>query len=340
MKISYYQDDTLELKLEALVRGLNELSAGVTFTAGEEKLHIPGTVISQPESYKTLRLPDEIPTGRDLAFVATTKRYDNNYFYEYSGRIGIFSFADWGRLTTLPMVNGVVYFTCQILSDELNLGESHDDTTGCLNDFLWDKTGVDVGMRSAFLCPKCRSQFVSRVRGEEEKQIFSTLEALLDQVCLASRTGSSLLDYWGARTGDSGKRFDVFLCHNSEDKDPIRELNERLKRQQIRTWLDEEQLRPGQPWQDELEKQIQSINSVVIAVGKSATGPWQNVEIRAFLSEFVRRGCPIIPLLLPDCTDIPKLPLFLNQFTWVDLRKRKPDPFKLLLWGITGRPIS
>ena len=88
---------------------------------------------------------------------------------------------------------------------------------------------------------------------------------------------------------------------------------------------------------EELEKQIESISSVVIAVGESGTGPWQNVELRAFIGEFVRRGCPVIPLLLSDCRDIPKLPLFLNQFTWVDLRRSKPDPFKLLLWGITGK---
>lgn len=301
-------------------------------------MSIPESKISHPSSYKNLTLPDRVQLfGHDLAFIATTKGYDNNYFYDYPASTGIFSFAGWDQLTTLPIINGVVYFTCQILSDSLELGESHDETTGCLNDFLWDKTGVDVGMRSAFLCPKCRSQFASRPRSKEEGEIFATVEAVLDQLCLASRTGLSLLDYWGPRAGDSGARFDVFLCHNSQDKDTIRDLNLRLKSQKIRTWLDEEQLRPGRPWQDELEKQIQSIDSVVIAVGKSGTGPWQDVEIRAFLSEFVRRGCPIIPLLLPDCVEIPKLPLFLNQFTWVDLRKSRPDPFKLLLWGITGK---
>jgi len=137
--------------------------------------------------------------------------------------------------------------------------------------------------------------------------------------------------------GLAGDLFDVFLCHNSKDKDSIRELNSRLKDRGIKTWLDEEQLRPGIPWQDELERQIQGIKAVVVAVGSSGTGPWQDVEIRAFLEEFVRRGCPVIPLILPDCTSLPKLPLFLNQFTWIDLRKQKPDPFKLLVWGITGR---
>ena len=223
-----------------------------------------------------------------------------------------------------------------MLSDAIFLGQSHDKNTGCLNDFLWDKTGVDIGMRSAFMCSKCRQDFDSKNRLEEDTQIFKTIEVVLDHVCFASRSGQSLLDYWGASVR-SGNQFDTFLCHNSDDKEAIRELNARLKRNGIVTWLDEEQLPPGRPWQDELERQISSIKSAVIAVGQSGIGPWQNVEIRALLNELVRRGCPIIPLILPDCKNIPDLPLFLRQLTWVDLRKSRPDPFKLLLWGVTGK---
>ncbi len=338
MKIVYYQDETLDLNLNKLCLGLNDLSGGVRFRGVNKPTTIHDKVISHPKSYKSLDLANKLKIGEnDLALICTTKRYDNNYFYEFTDNIGILSFVGWDRLTELPIINGLVYFTCQFLSDSLNLGDSHDETTGCLNDFLWDKSGVDVGMRSAFLCPACKSDFERKKHTREDVKTFTTMEALLDQLCLASRSGLSLFDYWGDTEDDSSERYEVFLCHNSKDKDSIRELNLRLTKQGIKTWLDEEQLRPGIPWQDELEAQIQSINTVVVAVGASGTGPWQDVEIRAFLGEFVRRGCPVIPLLLPDCLSIPKLPLFLNQFTWVDLRKTKPDPFKLLLWGITGR---
>jgi hypothetical protein len=224
-----------------------------------------------------------------------------------------------------------------LLCDSIHLGKSHDKNTGCLNDFLWKKTGVDIGMRSAFICSECRRDYDAKKRGREETQIFKTIEAILDHICLASRSEQNLLDYWSASSAQSDKQFDTFLCHNSEDKDAIRALNTRLMENGVVTWLDEEQLPPGRPWQDELERQISSIKSAIVAVGQSGTGPWQNVEIRAFLNEFVKRGCPIIPLILPDCKDIPDLPLFLKQFTWVDLRKERPDPFKLLLWGVTGK---
>jgi hypothetical protein len=65
-------------------------------------------------------------------------------------------------------------------------------------------------------------------------------------------------------------------------------------------------------------------------------GPWHNVETRALIQEFVRRQCAVIPVILNDCTNVPRLPLFLSQLTWVDFRRASPDPFGRLLWGITG----
>jgi hypothetical protein len=43
--------------------------------------------------------------------------------------------------------------------------------------------------------------------------------------------------------------------------------------------------------------------------------------MRAFLSEFSSRGCPVIPVILPDAQIVPELPIFLKQMTWVDLKK-------------------
>jgi len=57
----------------------------------------------------------------------------------------------------------------------------------------------------------------------------------------------------------------------------------------------------------------------------------------AFLSEFVNRGCPVIPVLLPDVGKVPVLPIFLKGMTWVDFRRQDPDPMKQLIWGITGQ---
>ena len=145
---------------------------------------------------------------------------------------------------------------------------------------------------------------------------------------------------WNNRTlSVAGKTegFDVFLCHNTADKSDVRWTARRLQERGIRAWLDEDELPPGQPWQEELEQQIGSIGAAAVFAGPNGIGPWQNQEIRALLGEFIVRRCPVIPVLLPGAEIPAALPLFLRGMTWVDLRKKAPGEIERLIWGITGR---
>jgi formylglycine-generating enzyme required for sulfatase activity len=136
------------------------------------------------------------------------------------------------------------------------------------------------------------------------------------------------------------EQFDVFLCHNSEDKPQVIEIAEQLKQCGLRPWLDKWELRPGHSWQDVLEENIEQINAAAVFVGKNGLGPWQRREINAFLRKFVSRECPVIPILLPDAPKEPKLPTFLEEIMWVDFRTSDPDPMSQLIWGITGEKID
>lgn len=132
------------------------------------------------------------------------------------------------------------------------------------------------------------------------------------------------------------KAFDVFLCHNSINKAQVKRIGERLKAFGLLPWLDEWELRPGIPWQRTLEEQIKSIRAAAVFVGEDGRGPWQDLELAAFIRQFVSRECPVIPVLLRSCPSEPDLPTFLEGMTYVNLAKRKPDPMEQLIWGITG----
>ncbi|MEM9154067.1 MAG: COR domain-containing protein, partial [Cyanobacteria bacterium P01_F01_bin.33] len=132
--------------------------------------------------------------------------------------------------------------------------------------------------------------------------------------------------------------FDVFLCHNSSDKPTVRQLGQDLQNRNLTIWLDEWELVPGQPWQEALEAAISQVKAAAVLVGKDGFGPWQDREMRAFLSEFVDREVPVIPVLLPGAPTKPDLPIFLKQFTWVDLRSGlTKEGCDRLQWGITGQ---
>jgi hypothetical protein len=133
--------------------------------------------------------------------------------------------------------------------------------------------------------------------------------------------------------------FDVFISYNRTDQPAVEKVAKQLEKLGLKPWLDVWQLRPGLPWQDELERQIESIKSAAVFVGKAGVGPWQDLEQDAFLREFRKRRCPVIPVILPEGGDEPKLPIFLAGMTWVDFRSQDPDPMELLIWGITGKRV-
>ena len=134
----------------------------------------------------------------------------------------------------------------------------------------------------------------------------------------------------------TGQEFDVFLCHNSEDKPAVIKVAEQLRSQGLKPWLDIWELQPGAVWQYSLEYQIENISAAAVFVGKSGIGPWQSEEIYAFLQEFTRRRCPVIPVILPTSKTQPRLPILLSNRHWVDFRSSEPEPFAQLIWGITG----
>jgi hypothetical protein len=153
---------------------------------------------------------------------------------------------------------------------------------------------------------------------------------------VAARTVPSGVDAELQRKRETGA-FDVFLCHNVGDKPAVMNVGRQLLSCGILPWLDQWELRPGTPWQRVLEEQIANIHAAAVFVGRDGIGPWQRQELDGFLREFNKRGCPVIPVMLPGAAGEPQLPLFLRGMTWVDFRSEDPDPLSQLVWGITGK---
>jgi TIR domain len=92
--------------------------------------------------------------------------------------------------------------------------------------------------------------------------------------------------------------FDVFLCHNSEDKPAVREIAQKLSEENIKPWLDEADIRGGSFWRTAIGQQIETVKSAAVFVGDGGVGPWQSRENIALLDQFDRRGWPVIPVIL------------------------------------------
>ena len=103
------------------------------------------------------------------------------------------------------------------------------------------------------------------------------------------------------------RKLKVFLCHASQDKPVVRDLYRRLLAEDwINPWLDEEELLPGQDWNLEIEKAVESSDAVIVCVSSVSVKKEGYVqrELRRVLDiaqEKLEGAVFVLPVRLDDC---------------------------------------
>ncbi len=116
------------------------------------------------------------------------------------------------------------------------------------------------------------------------------------------------------------KLLKVFLCHASDDKPVVRELGRRLRAEGwLDVWLDEEKLLPGQDWDLEIEKAVETAHIVLVCLSKHSVSKEGYVQKELRLVLDVALNMPegsifVIPLRLEEC----EIPRRLRSWQWVN----------------------
>ncbi|MGD0699795.1 MAG: TIR domain-containing protein [Trebonia sp.] len=195
--------------------------------------------------------------------------------------------------------------------------------------------------RLSILCPVCEKRVPLRDDYEANGTDQST--AQMDASADAGREIEAATAVLRGKTAvlrgkENVAEYDVFLSYHSPDRGAVRSLARQLRNRGLRPWMDERQLRPGAPWQPELEEIIARVPAAAVVIG-AQRGSWQMREIYAFIQQSVDRNCAIVPVLLPDANTA-NLPIFLQALTWVNLAVPEPDPIDQLVWGVTGQQLN
>ena len=116
-------------------------------------------------------------------------------------------------------------------------------------------------------------------------------------------------------------RMKVFLCHASQDKQPARELYERLAGEGYDVWLDERSLLPGQDWEQEIQSAVKNSDAVVVLISNNSVSKVGFIqrELRLALDAADERpegAIFLIPLRLDDAPT----PLRLRRWHCLDIR--------------------
>jgi TIR domain len=68
------------------------------------------------------------------------------------------------------------------------------------------------------------------------------------------------------------QRLRVFLCHSSGDKPAVRDLYRRLRDDGFDPWLDDQDLLPGQDWQEEIPKAVHRCHVFAVCLSRASVG--------------------------------------------------------------------
>jgi hypothetical protein len=139
MQIGLAVDNTIPMHLPAIVEFFKKHCTKLRCSVIDINFRIKQKEIISEVEMAALSEKDKDKCKRfDLSILMTATPFANNYFYEGDDDdIFILSFSEWNSLTILPMTNGLIYMICQIIVKYfLNIGENHDQSTACINDFM------------------------------------------------------------------------------------------------------------------------------------------------------------------------------------------------------------
>lgn len=256
IKVGIQSDTTIALNVAKCVQLLNSICQIVQFSELPQcpiDIHSTRFVNYEQESSRLMQLRH----SQQMDFIAyvTGRPYEDNYYSYSSSTDLVLSIVHWEHYTSLPPENGVLYFIANCLANLIYSDLQHEDATGCLYDFLWDKTGIDRCMKMGFICPACHKVLESAIsKAPDQKPLYTDMIRILDVIANTSRWGKSVLgalqnkelselspagfedlvaDYYrslGAKVNQNvniaGFQIDVFVSENTPSGEPLRSVVE------------------------------------------------------------------------------------------------------------------
>ncbi|MDD5393699.1 MAG: toll/interleukin-1 receptor domain-containing protein [Thiothrix sp.] len=110
----------------------------------------------------------------------------------------------------------------------------------------------------------------------------------------------------------------IFISYANDDSGRAKDIAKELKKYNLETWLDEENISAGQNWRSEIENAIESCDfALVLISSKAFSSEWVKKEWTSLCEEkWKRPNINIIPIKLEDS----KTPPFLCQYQSYNLK--------------------
>jgi TIR domain-containing protein len=316
--IRLYHDGTIDLDIEDLSANLNSVCNNITFSQGITNVNIDTEIIKHPDTHNSVYEQLESEIKEDFkAIIITIKEYDDNYFFKISGNLIILTFYAWEQLTTLPLSNGVVFFIADLLALHIDHSFRHYEDEAkpkpeCIYDFGWNKTGVDIGMRSSLICPTCIKRIGEKRLTAKKLRLFEDLKLILNDLGNASKWESDIFEYWGIRSAEikgenneqkGDDRNQVFISYSHKDSKWLSRLKTHLspfeRNDTIHVWEDTK-IKTGRDWRQEIEQALEKTKIAVLMISADflASDFIMDNELPSLFEAARENGAIIMPIIL------------------------------------------
>ena len=134
--------------------------------------------------------------------------------------------------------------------------------------------------------------------------------------------------------------YDVFLSHSAKDKLVVRDVAERLRKDGLRVWFDEWEIRPGDSIPAKIEEGLERSRVLVLCMSANAFGSdWAQLESGTFrFRDPLNKERRFLPLRLDDAPIKGSLAQFL-YINWLPA-DRKQEYAKVPARKQRGRAVS
>jgi hypothetical protein len=101
------------------------------------------------------------------------------------------------------------------------------------------------------------------------------------------------------------KSSQVFISYKSEDRDDARKIAERIRSLGYKTWLDIENIQPGELWRNSIEEAIKDSVAVLVLISPTSSKLSSNFNKELELAMSIARSpvksvSPVIPIILKE----------------------------------------
>lgn len=119
----------------------------------------------------------------------------------------------------------------------------------------------------------------------------------------------------------------IFISYSRHDSKFVDRLSVDLRDNGLQVWIDTENIAPGTPWQEEIEKGINGSNALIFIISRhSIKSKWMLHELVAYTA----KNKNIFPLIIED-VDPKELPAYIANIQWLDFKREYDAPFATLL---------